>query len=38
MRVAVAALLIARGAEIDPRETRYSGTPMGHAEHTIPSR
>ena len=29
----VAMLLIARGAEIDPRETRYGGTPMGHADH-----
>ena len=29
----VAALLIERGAAIDPRETRYGGTPMGHAQH-----
>jgi ankyrin repeat protein len=29
----VATLLIERGAEIDPRESRYGGTPMGHASH-----
>jgi hypothetical protein len=29
----VAALLIERGAEIDPRESRWGGTPMGHAAH-----
>jgi uncharacterized protein len=31
--VEVARLLIARGAEIDPFETRYRGTPLSHANY-----
>lgn len=31
--VDVARLLIARGAEIDPFETRYGGTPLSHANY-----